>query len=231
MHVDKVVSPATRMIGRRTVNADRLAPQSPRRTQGAGGSRPSCSPGWPQRRGIKLGLRAHLMIFGLAIVVPVLLYSASCCTATRSRCAPPTSGARCRSHARSAPTSIVRSPASSPRSRRWQPRRRMATTRFHELPRPGPGGLRSRRLERRADRQSRPAAGQYASADWGVTSPMSNLSEPDLPRIARADRQALRVGSFRRHRRPALDIRGRACRCARARRFNMRWSCRSIRSG
>ena len=27
-------------------------------------------------RGSKLGLRAHLVIFGLAIVVPVLLYSA-----------------------------------------------------------------------------------------------------------------------------------------------------------
>ena len=123
--------------------------------------RPSCGPGRPAPVALrliaqanqlasgaasKLGLRTHLIIFGLAIVVPVLLYSAFLLHRyTLSERASNERRALAHRTRPRAPTSIVRSPPSSPRWRRSQPRRRMATKDFMAFHVQAKEALRSRR--------------------------------------------------------------------------------------
>jgi PAS domain S-box-containing protein len=135
-------------------------------------------------RGSKLGLRAHLVIFGLAIVVPVLLYSAFLLHRyTLSVHASEERRALQIARALSADvdreiTGIVTTLETLATSDA------LATRDFRSFYVQAKEALRSRPwnvvlidLSRRQLVNTR--------LDWGVTPPMSNLSEPDLPRIAR----------------------------------------------
>ena len=92
---------------------------------------------------------------------------------------------------------------------------------FHGLPCPGTGGLAlAPVLERGADRQRAPAAGQHTAAARRASS--GQRVRAPHPRHRPADRPALHHGSVSRHGRAPHDISRSVCRCGSATTFRMR---------
>ena len=170
-------------------------------------------------------------LFGLAIVVPVLLYSAFVLHRyTQSERA--SNERRALGIARaSAPTSTARSPPSSPRWRRWQPPRALAARGLRILPRPGAKlALRSRLLERRSDRPEPPAARQHAPALGDAAA--DERSDGARPAGHRPeDRASPMSRTCSSAPWPSGRSSRSACRCGWATRFRTRSSCRSSPSG
>ena len=217
------------MAEKAAATPSRLAPQSPRRAQGAGAAGLRCD-----------GLAALARLQARAAHAPRHLRTGHRRAGPALQRVPSAPlhavGARlqraaraARSHAHSAPTSIARSPPSSPRWRRSPPRG-AGHDGLPRLLRAGQGGTEIAPLERRAHRHQPPqlvntrlALGRAAARQQSRPSPTCRASR------GRPASPTCRISS--RAPSPSADLLGERARARRARQFHMRWSCRSSRSG
>ena len=181
-------------------------------------------------RGSKLGLRTHLLIFGLAIVVPVLLYSAFLLHrySQSERAAERAAGA-----------------ADCPRAqRRHRPRDhghhhhagdachlgRAGRQGLQELPSAGQGGAEVASVERARYRRQSPPTRQYAAA-LGRAAARQCSSGARFGARRAGDRASPMSPIFSWAPSPSAGSSPSASPCVRARTSSMRWSCRWSRSG
>ena len=180
-------------------------------------------------RGSKLGLRTHLVLFGLAIVVPVLIYSAFLLHRYSQSERGRASNGCCRSPAPSTPTSTARSRPSSPRWRRLPPRTRSPYKDFKSFHLQAKEALKSRPWNVVS---STPIAANSSirGCRWGTPLPVSEAAEPDLVRIARETGRPyvsdLFMGTVAKRWIFSVSVPVRP-----RKESSMRWSCRWSRSG